>query len=55
MGLLATHHLLKMHTWYRMDNGCYKEDGYPIYDDDYVQRLDRIIEDAASTGITHES
>lgn len=56
LGLLATNHLLQMYTWYRLDDGCHSDiDGYVYCDDSYVQRLDRVIEDAASVGITHES
>ena len=56
LGLLASQHLLQMYNWYRLDDGCYKDmDGYVDCDDSYVQTLDRVIEEATSIGITHES
>ena len=46
------HHLLKLETWYRMDDGCTTDmDGYTDCDDSYVQKMDRLIDEASSVDI----
>lgn len=46
------HHFYKLHTWYRMDDGCTGDaDGYIDCDDSYVQKMDRLIDKASSVDI----
>jgi len=50
------HHLLKLGTWYRMDDGCRTDmDGFTECDDSYVQKMDRHIEEASSVNIPAEA
>lgn len=48
----AIHHLLKLYTWYRMDDGCRTDDsGYTDCDNSYVQIKDKYIEEASLANI----
>lgn len=56
LGLLAAHHLIKLYTWHRIDDGCHTDfDGYVECDNSYVQRLDDLIKRAASNGTSSEA